>query len=866
MDFENNGQNVTNFMLKIKKQAKRLFQLSKKNQNDLQVESLSQAQEILAKINGYPDWHALEKNITLSKNILVKDNDMPIIYLDRYESENLYYYRNGDTVTSFLRVKSLAGNTDKIQDILQYYNEILDMKLHMGIHLISVFVEQKNNKYNKEMSYSLYEVSKSFNLSEDEAKKLFYINKSNVEIVDENNLTIYILITTSIKNKKEHMNICLNMLSGYQSIHMDSFPYLEKAQLEHFQLKNSMTNKELEKNLFESPTIVSNIKENNKILINKWIYLLNILYEKKIGFILKYSLEKKQLQYHFENYKKDKQLIDTILHSITKTDLLLEQNLHYVNKYDINYIEGNKKGLSLKSKINNRIFHYHHQSNIRTSQVDIIVAKSGSGKTTLNSMITLSSILEKDLNSIPQIGIIDVGQSYQGMIDIIKNILPIEMRHTVHQYNIENSEKYAINVFDLPFGKRVYDNEDIERILPIICSLLNRQQSLTEYIKDCLLLLNQCNHKLYQANINSIIDNILEKLAYKTDNKTTWWNIVDFLFINGFDKVAIKAQRYATPLLSDFITLLSNNGVKEKYKNIIIEKNENLIQYTTRVLIDTIRHYPHISQPTKLEIEETKIAYFNLEKVCNLEYKNMTNYWFGLILDMISYKLMAMNSYIKNYPYDWNEDWKNYITQAPLNHVYDYYRHQKIGDYWKKDRKIIIDDCHLYANNYWNNEQLTLVTRESRKNAVAISIITQSLKNLESIINFSTAIFSTNLTNEDIEILKKTGIDNIILDGMKKNKKLSWAVLITTNRGKFFDIVKLEIPPHLLFALSNINEDITIKKQIMKKMNYFQMLNKVILFLNKEKVNTIKQYIQKESQQTKKQSIDNIVKQINNNQ
>ncbi len=31
MDFEKNGQSATNFMHKIKKQAKRLFQLSKNN-------------------------------------------------------------------------------------------------------------------------------------------------------------------------------------------------------------------------------------------------------------------------------------------------------------------------------------------------------------------------------------------------------------------------------------------------------------------------------------------------------------------------------------------------------------------------------------------------------------------------------------------------------------------------------------------------------------------------------------------------------------------------------------------------------------------------------------------------------------------
>ena len=83
MDFENNGQSATNFMHKIKKQAKRLFQLSKTTNNNLEINSLSKAQELLAQINGYPDWHALEKHISNSKIILQKENENKRIELKK---------------------------------------------------------------------------------------------------------------------------------------------------------------------------------------------------------------------------------------------------------------------------------------------------------------------------------------------------------------------------------------------------------------------------------------------------------------------------------------------------------------------------------------------------------------------------------------------------------------------------------------------------------------------------------------------------------------------------------------------------------------------------------------------------------------
>ena len=52
------------FIEKTKKQAKRLLKLAQSKESSLKITSLAAAQEILAQINGYPHWHALESTIS----------------------------------------------------------------------------------------------------------------------------------------------------------------------------------------------------------------------------------------------------------------------------------------------------------------------------------------------------------------------------------------------------------------------------------------------------------------------------------------------------------------------------------------------------------------------------------------------------------------------------------------------------------------------------------------------------------------------------------------------------------------------------------------------------------------------------------
>lgn len=840
MDFDNNGHDMTNFMHKVKKQAKRLFQLSKTRSNNLEINSLSKAQEILAQINGYPDWHALEKTISSKKSLLVKTSEDSKIELKQYTNEHLYLLETEEYIITFLRANSVPTNIDDIQAEFNSFNNMFSFEINMNLHDVSIVMEQNNKVMLNNYEYSLYDISKSFDLTEEQARKLFYIEKSSTSTIKDNDLTAYVVITTNIKNKNNHINLCLSMLNpynNYKKIHLESMPYINKDRLEKFQLKNGKTNPKL----YEAVFIPSGKKNDSldKTIITKWVYLLNFLVDKKITFSFKYNLTSKNFTFEFQEYEKYKELIDSFINSAIKTYSFNEQELKYISQASFNYVNNiETTGLSLKSQLNNTIFNYNDNSHMRSHHINVIYGKPGSGKSVINSMIALSSILNKNITNIPTMAIVDVGRSYMGIIELLKNIFPVEEKHTIKQFNIENKEDYSINPFDLCLGKREYDREDCYRICQILINLFDYEEedykNISSLLFDLIELLNKEHHKLYENNVNIVIDKNLEKLKYQINETTTWWNVVDFLFTQGEDKLAKKAQTYATPILIDLIPLLQSEKIQQLYKN-VVTINSPLLQKISKTIIESINKYPFINNPTQLDTSETKIVYFNLDKVCSFREKNIQDYWFGLVLNLSSYGLMGMYNDYVSYSREWKDSWQNYLKTEEISKVYHYYNKLKKQHHYIPN-KLIVDEFHRFSDKKTNVDKLTYLARNGRKYNTSISISTQSLKEIESVVYCTTAFFIAEGYSKESQILENYGFENNELNILKKVRFPNWGVKLKTNRGKVFDVVKLEMPPMLKFALSTTSEDVLIRSELIKKFDYFSALEKASKYLENKNI------------------------------
>jgi hypothetical protein len=187
MDFENNGQSSNNFINKIKKQAKRLLKIN--NEKDIKITSLNQAQELLAQLNGFPNWHALEQTTSVFKNDKLSNL---MLKKEEYFAKNYYVLDSDEYITSFFKIYDFSEL--QIQKFYGY-KKIFDI-LNTDIQNFSIYIE--NKKENKKELVNTFKVDESFNISEDMIKKLFYHynDGESVSPLYQNNMDVYFVIKT----------------------------------------------------------------------------------------------------------------------------------------------------------------------------------------------------------------------------------------------------------------------------------------------------------------------------------------------------------------------------------------------------------------------------------------------------------------------------------------------------------------------------------------------------------------------------------------------------------------------------------------------------------------------------------------------
>lgn len=828
MDFEKNGQSATNFMHKIKKQAKRLFQLSKNN-NNLEIKNLSQAQELLAKINGYPDWHSLEKNISNSENILQKNRENSLV-LNKFEYHDLSYLKSENIIYSFFRLNNINGSLKNIEFLINEFFNMFDFQLNMKTHNVSLVIEQNNNN-NTEVpkNYSLFNISKEFNLTEDQAKKLFYIENSYHKPFYDNELSIYLVVSTEQKNEMEHVNFCLSMKTVFSEL--EELEKLQEQQIQKLLSNNGIVDNKLNNKLFQKET--KNLK--------KWIYLLNFLTSKKINYVLKYSLLNKEFSYHVEQYDKNKDWIDSFIHSILNTENYPEQELIYQPKPFSNYLSHNN-GISLKSQLNNTIINYNSMDSSKLMNVDLILGKPGTGKSVLINSLILGSILSKEMKKIPNTAIIDIGSSSQSLISLIKNVLPKESSHIakhVKYGSLNDINGIHINPFDLVLGQRKYTDDDIERITPIILSLFEyKNDNFVSLISDVLRNINQLQPKIYHRGIDIEIDKTLDKSTFFTRKNTTWMDVVDFLFMSNEIYLAKKAQTYASVVLSDLLILIKL--VISKYGAMSVSFNEFFYLFNDTIE-KIIEEYPLLNMPTNLILQNEKIIAIDLENICqhslNKDFKTLSAYKYLTVVDFLKTNLLKYNhfSYDFNYPKEWNKNWTEYIKKENLKELYNYYHYSQQSF---EMSHLVLDEYHRFSQFKDVNLFVYKIVRESRKNNSAVTIASQILADVDYFKTLASGLFvnlGSNFEKNEEKILLDCGFEKNEINFLKKMKFLNWGMKITTNKRKFFDIIKLDVTPQLAFALSNTMEDVYVKNELNERtyfeMPYFNILEKAIKYL-----------------------------------
>lgn len=516
-DTENNARNVA-FLNKTKNQAKKLFKLAKQNQLKIEIENLSHAQEILAQINGFPDWHALEKtikNVVLDNhynslsvtniNEKIEDSDLAIKQLETYKG--IPVLQEYHEVMSLVSVDYVSND---YYTFISFMNDIIkatSFQFNMEFHKVNILIEQTEKKQEPlnlpDAKYFPINSHENLGLNLEQLKEFFNVsyllnnNKSNFTI------SAQILITTDKSMIDEHVKFCniftqdkfKDFFSFKDILHYDENNIC--SELKNFQnnILNSLNKptirgKDNQQSLKTSYSVydshfsldeflLANNNEVSSIQFNhsKWILALYLLSQRQHQWKLNINLldlSSKQINYfilsHSENENSDTYNINTkYLQGLYKS--LTSDNFNFSSYSDSSYqkmfaYKNNvaktlpwSTGIPLINREDNVLDYFQPGSAKQRSWVNAIFAKPGSGKSVLMNMINLGLCFAPGIQRLPRIGIVDIGPSSYGLISFLKESLPIGQKHLVQYHKVRMIEEYCVNIFDTQLGCRFPTSE-----------------------------------------------------------------------------------------------------------------------------------------------------------------------------------------------------------------------------------------------------------------------------------------------------------------------------------------------------------------------------------------------------------------------
>lgn len=467
---------------------------------------------------------------------------------------------------------------------------------------------------------------------------------------------------------------------------------------------------------------------------------------------------------------------------------------------------------------------YQPGSAKQTTWIDLMYARPGSGKSVLSNAVNLALCLSGGITRLPRIAVIDIGPSSSGLISLIKEAMPPDQRHLVAYHRLRMTPDYSINPFDTQLGCRVPSPQDrgfLVNFVTLLATPLGAERPYDGISDMAGLVVDEMYKYLsddakahpYTHGIEPIVDDILSEIGFVFDDRTTWWEVTDALFLAGFQHEAMLAQRYAMPLLADAAAICRTQVIEDLYGQVKAPTGEPLIQAFSRMISSAIREYPILSNITKFDIGDARVVSLDLDEVAKSG---------GDAADRQTAVMYMLARYALARHYYLTEDG---ITDIPEGYR-DYHR-QRVSEIREDAKRIVYDEFHRTSKARAVRDQVILDMREGRKWNVQIALISQSLDDFDPVmVEFGTSIFIMDAGPEQAirrstEIFGLSDTARIALKTRVHGPREGGATFLaqfSTKNGMNTQLLTNTLGPIELWAFSTTAEDARLRNKLYVKL------------------------------------------------
>ena len=473
--------------------------------------------------------------------------------------------------------------------------------------------------------------------------------------------------------------------------------------------------------------------------------------------------------------------------------------------------------------------------------VDIFVAPPGSGKSVLANTINIGlclspAVMGTNGAKVPLIGKADIGRSAEGFVRLIQEALGPMRKHEAIFVSMQIAPGFEFNPFDLQVG--------CERPLPLEKAFLQNflalatlppdqstpfegmTQLISIVIDEAFRLCTEGGGgaKRYTHGVDPEVDAAIDRFHIKLDEDHPYWrDVVDALCDLGQHRIAERAQRHAVPILEDLIGAVRSDQVRDMFDRLrLVETSEKASQIFERYISDTIRRYPTLNAPTKLDFGPARIIVLDLQYVAptgSAAANRQTE-----MMYLLARHILARNFFLH----------PEYLVYIP-ERVKEYHSKRFIEVY-ETVKRIDYDEWHRTQGSALVRAQAELDVREGRKHNVQLGFASQRLSDMgDGVIAQSTGRFVLGADDqrERDEIIERFGLTpasaKIVRNRLTGPKRdgAPFLAIMRAEQAHYEQFLINSLGPVELWALSTTPSDTSLRNRLYDRVGFREGLRRL---------------------------------------
>ena len=456
---------------------------------------------------------------------------------------------------------------------------------------------------------------------------------------------------------------------------------------------------------------------------------------------------------------------------------------------------------------------------------DLIYGVPGRGKSVLMSGLTLAHLLQGGRDRLPRAAIVDIGPSSSGLISLVREALPPDRRAEAGWFPLRMSRDCAINPCDTALGCRAplpAERAFLENLLGLMLTPAGAAgvpDGMREAIGPTLaqayaMRSDDCptaEPNAYTAGRDGEVDEALARAGCRLPGAPLWWDVVDLLFEAGDPEAAMRAQRYAVPVLTDLLAAVREPAVQGLIGDARHGPGgETVTDAFVRMLTALSGTWPVLFAPTAFETGAARIAAIDLSEVAprgSAEADRQT----------AAVYMLARHALTRNW----------WIAEETLNEIPERYRDwhaRRSRELRETPKRLAYDEFHRTAGTPAVRAQVERDAREARKQRIHLCLASQRLDDFgPALVELAdrTWVLGAGGKAQEIEALSGTfELSDTLADAVRfrltgPRKDGAPALMIASDpRGRFEQIVVNTPGPVELWAFTTSPRDAALRDRL----------------------------------------------------